>query len=166
MWTAATTSRLVRGHYVGVVMCFGGRCSAATSTAQHDGHYSVEWVSERGCWFLGRKVVTLRRHTKREKERLGTEGWMRRICVNVPHKPQVPLPSYQSYPKDNAAQMRDKEGKRQKWSVAGKEISLSFNHVCLSPYYLYYRPFFSLYLVYFLFQTTGGRMSEIQVEFS
>lgn len=71
--------------------------------------------------------------TERERKetasltRLRRESWRWRICVNVsvPHKPQFPLLSYQSYPRDNAAQMRDKEGTGQLWRVAREAFSPS-----------------------------------------
>lgn len=75
--------------------------------------------------------------TKRERERESgcltglwvLEGWRWRICVNesVPHKPQFPLLSYQSYPEDNAAQTEDKEGTGQQWRVARKHLLFYFS---------------------------------------
>lgn len=118
----------------------GGRPSAATSTAQHDRHYSEEERVREGCCFSGggrggsdTTKTYWERKRKGRLRGLGREGWRwRRICVNVsvPHKPQVSTALIPELPKGQCS-TDERQGRYRSTVKAGKKSIYSCS--CRAP---------------------------------
>lgn len=125
--------------WISVFVSFGG----ATSTAQHDRHYSEEERVREGCCFSrggGGSDTTKTYWERKRKGRLtglGREGWRwRRICVNVsvPHKPQVSTALIPELPKGQCS-TDERQGRYRSTVKAGKKSIYSCS--CRVPLFLF-----------------------------
>lgn len=169
MWTAATTSSQYRGDHVHECVCvFEGRCSAATSTAQHDRHYSEERVRE-GCCFGEEESDTTKMYWERKRQGRLTE--LRRLKVEKESMLTCQcLTNLSFHCSHTRATQRTMQHRRKTRKVQVNSEGWQETHLfmcVLSTTLLYCQlPLIKMekLTLHFLFQATGGRPSECLVE--